>query len=281
MKARFLYFAALVLLTSCGPSTKEYRELQAENENLTKQNEFLAGQVENYKAELGKYQLSPSVLYAKAEEHIKAKDRNALNNVLQQLKKYHPSSNEYKRVDSALAALDKEIAKEKAAEEARQAAEKAKRMQAVKKLKSKYDDVSGTTWYYNPYFTHYTNSNHVSVYMGKKKDGSPWLRLFMSYYGDDWIFFEKAYLSFDENTLEIPFDKYKDKETDNGGGSVWEWIDISVTRDIRQYLEQLSKGKTAKVRFTGKYSQTRTLTTSEVNGIKDVLLAYDVLVNEE
>lgn len=134
MKARFLYFAALVLLTSCGPSTKEYRELQAENENLTKQNEFLAGQVENYKAELGKYQLSPSVLYAKAEEHIKAKDRNALNNVLQQLKKYHPSSNEYKRVDSALAALDKEIAKEKAAEEARQAAEKAKRMQAVKKF---------------------------------------------------------------------------------------------------------------------------------------------------
>lgn len=95
------------------------------------------------------------------------------------------------------------------------------------------------------------------------------------------VFFEKAYLSFDENTLEIPFDKYKDKETDNGGGSVWEWIDISVTRDIRQYLEQLSKGKTAKVRFTGKYSQTRTLTTSEVNGIKDVLLAYDVLVNEE
>ena len=40
----------------------------------------------------------------------------------------------------------------------------------------------------------------------------------MSYTGDDWIFFENAYLSYEGNTLEIKFDKYRNKETENKGG---------------------------------------------------------------
>jgi hypothetical protein len=60
---------------------------------------------------------------------------------------------------------------------------------------------------------------------------SVWLRLKMSYTGDDWIFFENAYLSYDGITREFPFNKYKDKESDNSGGDVWEWIDLSVSSD--------------------------------------------------
>jgi len=106
---------------------------------------------------------------------------------------------------------------------------------------------------------------------------SKWLRLKMSYHGDDWIFFEKAYLSYDGNTKEIPFDKYDDKETENSGGGVWEWIDVSVSSDIENFLREFAKSKNAKMRFTGKYTKTRTLTYNERRGILDVLKGYDAL----
>lgn len=89
--------------------------------------------------------------------------------------------------------------------------EKKARLKAVSKLKKKYDDINHTTWFYNPYFTHYTNTNHTSIYMGKS-ESSLWLRLKMSYEGDDWIFFDTAYLSYDGNTYYVPFDEYRDKK---------------------------------------------------------------------
>ena len=152
-------------------------------------------------------------------------------------------------------------------------------VQAVNKLKKEYDDVSGITWYYNPYFTHYNNTNRTSIYIGSKET-SVWLRLKMSYTGDNWIFFENAYLSYDENTRKIIFDKYDNKESDNSGGSVWEWIDVSVDEYLLAYLEEMIKGKSIKMRLDGKYTKTRNLSANEINGIKDVLLAYDVLKNE-
>ena len=41
------------------------------------------------------------------------------------------------------------------------------------------------------------------------------------------------------------------------------------------------KGKTIKMRLSGKYTKTRNLSPAEVNGIKDILLAYDVLIKGE
>ena len=94
------------------------------------------------------------------------------------------------------------------------------------------------------------------------------------------MFFENAYLSYDENTRKIIFDKYDNKESDNSGGSVWEWIDVSVDEYLLAYLEEMIKGKSIKMRLDGKYTKTRNLSANEINGIKDVLLAYDVLKNE-
>lgn len=165
--------------------------------------------------------------------------------------------------------------------EANEKAAKAKRLQAVNKLKKVYDDISGLTWYYNPYFTHYNNVNRVSLYIGQVGT-SVWLRLKMSYEGENWIFFENAYLSYDENTKTIPFKEYGEKETDNGyGGRVWEWIDVSVDDALLEYLKDMVNGKTLKMRLSGKYTHTRTLTTNERKALQDVLLAYDVLKNGE
>ena len=62
----------------------------------------------------------------------------------------------------------------------------------------------------------------------------------MSYTGDDWIFFENAYLSYDGNTREVSFNKYNDKESDNSGGKVWEWIGKIGDIDI---ITQTEDGK--------------------------------------
>ena len=117
--------------------------------------------------------------------------------------------------------------------------------------------------------------------MGKGKTGSPWLRLVMSYTGDNWIFFKNAYLSYDEKTKSIAFDEYRDKKSDNSGGAVWEWIDVGVDDALLAYLKNMVNGKSVKMRLSGKYTKTKDLTTTEINAIKDVLLAYDVLENGE
>lgn len=102
----------------------------------------------------------------------------------------------------------------------------------------------------------------------------------MSYEGDDWIFFTSAYLSYDGNTKYIPFDEYREKKTDNNT-RVWEWIDVGVDDDLISYLNNMVNGKNVKMRLSGKYTHTRNLTSTEIKAIKDVLLAYDVLVDEK
>ena len=156
--------------------------------------------------------------------------------------------------------------------------ERQAKLEALKKLKLKktVDDVSGITWYQQPYFTHYNSDNLTSIYMGDN-GARHWLRLKMSYEGNDWIFFERAYLSYDGNTKEIFFDEYKDKKTEVGhGGSVWEWIDLTVTKDVEVFLRQFAYSQNAKMRLSGKYAKTRTLTDNERKGILDVLNGYDV-----
>jgi hypothetical protein len=192
------------------------------------------------------------------------------------MEKRHPDSKLFVEVKSIYEKIIKDE-KEKAEKE-RLLAEKEKqeKLKALKKLKKNHDDVSDITWYKQPYFTHYTNTNLTSIYMGESGNHR-WLRLMMSYKGDDWIFFERAYLSYDGNTKEIIFDKYDDKETENSGGGVWEWIDLTVTKDVELFLREFAKSKKAKMRLSGKYTKTRTLTYNERKGILDVLNGYDAL----
>jgi hypothetical protein len=272
MKKIFILLSLILGLNSCSPSKSEYNKLLNEKKNLEENNKVLRDSIILLTKDIEGYRYTPDKLLMSAQNKFKDKNRNELNIILDQLYTYHPTSKEYKQVESMLVTLDKMIA-DKAKKE------KAQRMRAVTKLRKKYDDVSGITWYYNPYFTHYTNSNLTSLYMGQK-DNDVWLCLRMSYYGDDWIFFENAYLSYDGNTKEIIFDKYKDKETDSDT-EVWEWIDVPVFDDLLKFLEEMSKGKVLKMRLSGKYTKTRSLSSKEINAMKDILLAYDVLRNEE
>lgn len=194
------------------------------------------------------------------------------------MREYHPNAQELKQAEEYEKKLTDQILLEKQKEiEAQQRAER-ERLKAVDKLKKEFDDVSGITWYYNPYFTHYNNSNLCSLYIGRKEN-SVWLRLKMSYYGESWIFFDSAYLSYEGNTYDIPFNEYEDKKSDSDT-ETWEWIDVSVKSDLLQFMQNAVKSGNIKMRLSGKYTQTRNLSKNEIKGLKDVLLAYDVLKNE-
>lgn len=264
-KSLVVIMSAWSLFTSCS------MDLQRKYDNLSVELNKLQEKCDSLSSELEKYQNTPEQLKSQAEVFISNMDTVALSNLLKSAIKYHPSSDERKFIERELLKIKDNVRKQKEKE-------MAERLAAVKKLKKKYDDISGITWYYNPYFTHYNNSNNVSIYIGQN-DKRIWLRLMMSYCGDDWIFFDNAYLSYEGNTYEIFFDKYQEKETDNNV-VVWEWIDVPVTSSILNYLRLMVDGKQPKMRLSGKYTKTRNLSTNEIRGIKDVLLAYDVLEEE-
>lgn len=183
MRKIALFLTIALSLVSC-ISRSTYERVLEENKELKVQMqafEELKVLYNKVQDELAGYKNAPDILYSQALECIKVNDRNGLASICESLHKFHPNSSEYSKVQQSLDKMDKDIAD-------KEAAAKAKRMQAVNKLKKRYDDVSAISWYYNPYFTHYNNSNHMSIYMGKRTSGEPWLRLLMSYYGEDWIF---------------------------------------------------------------------------------------------
>ena len=254
---------------------------------VSKQRETeLLDKITELETQLDEYQNGADKLHAKMKLNYDKNEFKLCKDVYLVMEKRHPDSDLFNEVKTLYdkiiknekAKIEKErlIAERKAREEKLKAdREKQAKLKALKKLRKKKDDVSGITWYKQPYFTHYTNTNLTSIYIGDK--GSyRWLRLMMSYKGDEWIFFKRAYLSYDGNTKEIIFDQYKDKETENDS-DVWEWIDLEVNKDVESFLREFAKSKNAKMRLSGKYTETRKLTWKERQGIIDVLNGYDAL----
>lgn len=268
MKAKFLFLIpCCAILLSCNNS-----ELERKIQTLTAEVTLLRDSLNKVIPELEGYRNDPDKLCSNVDELYKSGNVDELNVIKDKLAKYHPESEQYTKVSNLIEKYEAEQIK-------KAEAEKKARLKAVSKLRKEYDDINHITWYYNPYFTHYNNSNHTSIYIGQN-DNTVWLRLRMSYEGDDWIFFTSAYLSYDGNTKYIPFDEYREKKTDNNT-RVWEWIDVGVDDDLISYLNNMVNGKNVKMRLSGKYTHTRNLTRTEIKAIKDVLLAYDVLVDEK
>jgi len=260
MKKVLIPILLLILLINCVSK-------QRENELLEK--------IANLERQLDECENGAEKLHAKMEISFKNEDFISCKSIFNEMKKRHPESEYYYKVKAMFESVEKIEEKRERTKKIKEEQQRQTKLKALKKLKKTFDDVSGITWYKQPYFVHYNNTNLVSIYIGQK-EGSVWLRLRMSYQGDDWIFFENAYLSYSGNTKEIIFDKYNDKETDNRGG-VWEWIDVSVSKEMETFLRDFAKSKNTKMRLSGKYTKTRTLTWNERQGIIDVLNGYDAL----
>ncbi|MDD4698412.1 MAG: hypothetical protein PHR52_12865 [Fermentimonas sp.] len=270
MKKITLLLLLLSFLISCtGELKKENEELRAQVSNLQTENK-------NLQDELTSFRMDPANLLAKAERFYSEKNMDALRGTVLNFDIYHPTSELKNQVVDMITKLENEKKKEIAEQERIKKLEEQKKLASVNKLKKRLDDVSGVTWYTNPYFTHYNNRNLTSLYIGQN-GSSVWLRIKMSYQGEDWIFFENAYLSYEGKTKEIVFDEYENKETEVGNGGVWEWIDVTVSEYDIPFLKNLAKSTDSKMRLTGKYTKTRNLSSNERKAIEDVLLAYDVL----
>lgn len=242
-----------------------------ENKMLQSTIDSLQNIVTELQKELEGYKYTPEKLCADAEQLFKRNNEDKLKDILRKLRRYHPEASEIKTIEGYL----NKIAENRVKEEERIRNE---RMKAVDILRKTYDDVNGIMWFYSKQTNHKVWSNMASLYIGKN-NSSVWLRLKMSYYGDDWIFFDNAYLSYEGNTYTITFDKYSDKKTENSSGMVWEWIDVNVDSELLSYLNNFVRGKSPKMRLSGKYTHTRTLSTKEIKSIQEILLAYDVMKN--
>lgn len=257
---------AVFMISGCSD-----KKAEKENVVLHSKIDSLQNIVKQLQTELEGYKFSPEKLCADAEQLFKNNKESKLKDILEKLRQYHPEANEVKTIEGYLKAIKDNRAKEE--ERIR-----AERMKAVDILSKKYDDVNGITWYTSKVTNHKVWSNMASLYIGKENNHI-WLRLKMSYYGDDWIFFDNAYLSYEGHTQSISFDRYRDKKTENSGGMVWEWLDVNVDSGLLYYLRKFVKGKNPKMRLSGKYTETRNLSAKEIKSMEEILLAYDVLKN--
>lgn len=237
----------------------------------------LKGKIDSLEYELDKEKNGAAKLYAKIKINAANNDYISVENNFAELSKRHPGSIEYQQAKSIRDSVVLIKSKNEKIAEERRTKEINERKLALTKLKKTHDDVSGITWYHQRYFTHYVNSNHISLSLGNSEGTQPWLRLTMSYNGEDWIFFENVYLSHDGQTKQIFFDDYKEKKTDNGDGGVWEWVEVGVEDNMISFLKSFATSTNAKIRFSGKYSETRLLTKNERQGILDIINGYEYL----
>lgn len=256
----------IILFSACSGGKTEI--LQRKVDSLSQAMKGMSARNKQLTEELAGYQNSPDNLCADIDNLLKTENLVKLTEIQAKLKKYHPTCSQLQVVNGYIQQIQ-EI------QQKRIEVEKAKRMQAVNVLRKKHDDVSGMTWYFSKKARN--SGTYCQLYLGKGEGGDVYLRLQMQYHGDDWIFFNQAYLSYDGNTREIEFNKYKDKETDVSGG-VWEWIDVNVDDEL-PFIKKMVNGNSVKWRLEGRYTETRKFSAQEIAGMKEVLLAYDVLKN--
>jgi len=272
MKNRTLQFLTIsILMTiiiSCGGvSQKEYDSLKTENEKLKRE-------IEDLKFGPDKL-LNQAKVYIESKDFIKAKEE--LNSLLDK----HPTSLQATEAKIFLTNVENGIKEQKLVEEKlkleKEKAEKERLANATKKLRTKYDDIKGITWYYDKGTPQYTNYNSFHLYMGKEKSAKPWLRFRIQYTADDWLFIESYVIKTDNDSYTIST-SHGEVETDNGSGGIWEWYDVTIDNRLYNIIKDVINSKTVKLRYNGKqYYKDRTITTMEKQGLQNILDAYEAL----
>ncbi len=145
------------------------------------------------------------------------------------------------------------------------------------------DRVRGIKFYYPDAFKFYSNGSwaadqrsFVLPYFGMDSSGS-WLRLICNYTADDWVFFDSMTFAVDDLRYYKYF-SYYDIVRDNGGGDVWEYIDLDVSASDIEMLWEIVNSTETIIRFEGSdYFSDFIVTESDKRAIKDVLTVYQAL----
>ena len=145
------------------------------------------------------------------------------------------------------------------------------------------DKVRGLRFYYPSALRFYSNGSwaadirsFILPYMGQEGDRE-WLRLLCNYTGDDWVFFKQLTFAVDGERYYKTF-SYFDVTRDNGGGDVWEYIDLEVSDADIELLWAIANSQETIVRYEGDdYSYDLTITDGDKQAIRDVLTVYEAL----
>lgn len=151
--------------------------------------------------------------------------------------------------------------------------------EALSELEVQADMPRGIRWYYaacEPYYA--DERSFVLPYLGIDADNA-WIRLKYHYTGTQWVFFEKVILTVDGETYVQEFD-YFDIHRDNDS-EVWEWVDVEPSEQEMEMLRRMVQSERTTVRFESNgHSFEFTVTDGDKKGIEQVLVAYDLLMQD-
>jgi len=138
-------------------------------------------------------------------------------------------------------------------------------------MKVTHDNVTDITWYL--FNDGYVTS--VGLYLGKSPNQTPFLRLNMRYYGDDWIFTKRFLVRADNELLTI-----EPKEEINhkiGSGCVWETYDEPAEVNLDTVFK-IIKSRSCVVRFNGDHSfSDYNVTDGDRERMNEAILVYRYL----
>lgn len=141
----------------------------------------------------------------------------------------------------------------------------------LKKLTIKKDEMSGRTFYSSGPIHSY--NNYIRLYIVESGDSLN-LRLIVQYFGDDWLFVERAWTRVGGASVDLPL--IGDWERDNSGGKVWEWSDSRIAGGALVIVKGLLQANNPTVRFEGsKYYKDFKPSAAQLQAMRKVLAAYE------
>ena len=157
-------------------------------------------------------------------------------------------------------------------------------MAQLKNFKCETDKVRNMSFYYPPAFPYSTSAGYwyadercfVLPYMGMQGD-DVWLRLVCNYTSGSWVFFEKITFAVDDQRFYDTF-KYSEVSRDNGGGDVWEYVDLDVGKSEIEMLWAIANSTETIIRFEGDdHYRDFTVKQSDKDSIRQMLTIYESL----
>ena len=168
--------------------------------------------------------------------------------------------------------------------EAAEAAVKELALQVIGAMRVDEDVVRGLNFYYPTGWVYYDANTWAAdqrsfalPYLGEQ-GGRYWMRVVFNYTGNSWVFFENLLVSIDGELTTKSFD-YFDVTRDNGGGRVWEYVDVDATdNSYMDLMWEIANSDTTIIRFQGEsYSSDLTVTDTDKAAMRDIYLAYTAL----
>ena len=146
---------------------------------------------------------------------------------------------------------------------------------ALKQMSIKNDAVVGSRFIEAKSSPDYSSQDAFQIYISGTQNSIGGLRFLARYAGSDWVFFEKIIVNVDGRIFNLGF-SYFEVERDNGGGGVWEWVDVVPSNENITMLKLIVDSKSTLVRFQGEnYKNDRELTAKEKKAISDVFTVED------